>query len=43
MHQGDIYVKGIDYPLANDETKVDIEAYRFPDPDVSVRFQDVET
>ena len=43
MHQGDIYVEGIDYPLANDETNADFEAYRFADPYLSGNFQDVET
>jgi uroporphyrinogen decarboxylase len=42
MRQGDIYVEVIDYPLANAETKADIEAYHFPDPDAPGRFRDAE-
>ena len=33
MRQGDIYVEVVEYPLAYAETKADIDAYRFPDPD----------
>ena len=42
MRQGDIYVEVIEYPLAHAETKADIEAYRFPDPDAPGRFRDAE-
>ena len=42
MRQGDIYVEVIEYPLAHAETKADIEAYRFPDPDAPGRFRDTE-
>jgi uroporphyrinogen decarboxylase len=42
MRQGDIYVEVIDYPLAHAETKADIEAYSFPDPDAPGRFRDAE-
>jgi len=40
MRQGDIYVEVVDYPLARAETKADIEAYQFPDPDAPGRFRD---
>jgi uroporphyrinogen decarboxylase len=42
MRQGDIYVEVIDYPLAQAETKADIEAFSFPDPDAPGRFRDAE-
>ncbi|MGM0621785.1 MAG: uroporphyrinogen decarboxylase family protein [Bacteroidota bacterium] len=42
MRQGDIYVEVIDYPLALAETKADIEAFSFPDPDAPGRFRDAE-
>ena len=42
MRQGDIYVEVVDYPLAQAETKSDIEAYQFPDPDAPGRFRDAE-
>ena len=42
MRQGDIYVEVVDYPLAHAETKADIEAYQFPDPDAPGRFRDAE-
>jgi uroporphyrinogen decarboxylase len=42
MRQGDIYVEVVDYPLANAQTKADIDAYAFPDPDASGRFRDAE-
>ncbi len=42
MRQGDIYVEVIEYPLARAETKADVEAYRFPDPDAPGRFRDAE-
>lgn len=42
MRQGDIYVEVIEYPLAHAETKADIDAYRFPDPDAPGRFRDAE-
>ena len=43
MRQGDIYVEVVDYPLARAETKADIDAYRFPNPDAPGRFRDAET
>ncbi|HEY5511752.1 MAG TPA: uroporphyrinogen decarboxylase family protein [Prolixibacteraceae bacterium] len=42
MRQGDVYVEVLEYPLAHVETKADIEAYRFPDPDAPGRFRDAE-
>ena len=42
MRQGDIYVEVMDYPLTHAETKSDIEAYQFPDPDAPGRFRDAE-
>jgi uroporphyrinogen decarboxylase len=42
MRQGDIYVEVIDYPLANVESKADIDAFSFPDPDAPGRFRDAE-
>lgn len=42
MRQGDIYVEVVGYPLAHAETKADIEAYRFPDPDAPGRYRDAE-
>jgi uroporphyrinogen decarboxylase len=42
MRQGDIYVEVVDYPLAHAETKADIDAYHFPDPDATGRFRDTE-
>jgi uroporphyrinogen decarboxylase len=42
MRQGDIYVEVVNYPLANAETKADIQAYTFPDPDAPGRFRDAE-
>lgn len=42
MRQGDIYVEVIEYPLANAETKADIENFQFPDPDAPGRFRDAE-
>lgn len=42
MRQGDIYVEVINYPLAHAETKADIEAFSFPDPDAPGRFRDAE-
>jgi uroporphyrinogen decarboxylase len=42
MQQGDIYVEVRDYPLAHAETKADIDAYVFPDPDAPGRFRDAE-
>ncbi len=43
MRQGDVYVEVIDYPLSKAETKADVEAYSFPDPDAAGRFRDAET
>jgi uroporphyrinogen decarboxylase len=42
MRQGDIYVEVVDYPLAHAETKADIDAYHFPDPDATGRVTDTE-
>jgi uroporphyrinogen decarboxylase len=42
MRQGDIYVEVIEYPLAHAETKADIDAYQFPDPNAPGRFRDAE-
>ena len=42
MRQGAIYVEVVDYPLARAETKGDIEAFDFPDPDAPGRFRDAE-
>jgi uroporphyrinogen decarboxylase len=42
MRQGDIYVEVVDYPLAHAETKADIDAYQFPDPDAPGRYRDAE-
>jgi len=40
MRQGSIYVEVVDYPLALAETKADVDAYKFPDPDAPGRFRD---
>jgi uroporphyrinogen decarboxylase len=42
MRQGDIYVEVVDYPLANAQTKADIDAFSFPDPKAPGRFRDAE-
>ncbi len=42
MRQGDIYVEVVDYPLAHAETKIDIDAFRFPDPLAPGRYRDAE-
>jgi uroporphyrinogen decarboxylase len=42
MRQGDIYVEVVGYPLAHAETKADIDAYQFPDPDAPGRYRDAE-
>lgn len=42
MRQGDVYVEVVDYPLAYAETKADVDAYQFPDPDGPGRFRDAE-
>jgi len=42
MRMGTIYVEVIEYPLAHAETKADIDAYQFPDPDAPGRFRDAE-
>jgi uroporphyrinogen decarboxylase len=42
MRQGDIYVEVIEYPLAFAETKADIQAFSFPDPDAPGRYRDAE-
>ncbi|HBB90594.1 MAG TPA: hypothetical protein DC042_02465 [Bacteroidales bacterium] len=43
MRQGDIYVEVVGYPLAHAETRADIEAFPFPDPDAPGRYRDAET
>jgi len=43
MRQGDIYVEVIEYPLANAETKADIDAFQFPDPNAPGRYRDAES
>jgi uroporphyrinogen decarboxylase len=40
MRQGDIYVEVMGYPLANAETKEDIDNYSFPDVDAPGRYRD---
>ena len=40
MRQGDIYVEVVDYPLAFAETRGDIVAFKFPDPEAPGRFRD---
>lgn len=42
MRQGDIYVEVVDYPLANAQTKADIDDFSFPDPKAQGRFRDAE-
>ena len=42
MRQGDIYVETIGNPLASAQTKADIAAFQFPDPDAPGRFRDAE-
>jgi len=42
MRMGDIYVEVVGYPLGNAETKADIDAFRFPDPDAPGRYRDAE-
>ena len=42
MRQGAIYVEVVEYPLARAETKGDIEAFDFPDPDAPGRFRDAD-
>jgi uroporphyrinogen decarboxylase len=42
MRQGDIYVEVVDYPLCYAETKSDILAFQFPEPDAPGRFRDAE-
>ena len=42
MRQGDVYVEVVNYPLSHAETKADIDAYQFPDPDAPGRFRDAE-
>lgn len=42
MRQGDIYVEVVDYPLAHVQTKADLEAFQFPDPDSPGRYRDAE-
>jgi uroporphyrinogen decarboxylase len=42
MRQGDIYVEVVDYPLAQAQTKLDIENYSFPEIDAPGRFRDAE-
>ena len=42
MRQGDIYVEVVDYPLAQANSKADIDRFRFPDPFAPGRYRDVE-
>ena len=42
MRQGDIYVEVVDYPLANAQTKEDVDNYKFPEVDAPGRFRDAE-
>ena len=42
MRQGDIYVEVVGYPLANAQTKADIDAFTFPDPYAPGRYRDAE-
>jgi uroporphyrinogen decarboxylase len=42
MRQGDIYVEVIEYPLANAETKSDIDNFKFPDPLAPGRYRDAD-
>ncbi len=42
MRQGSIYVEVVEYPLAHVQTKADIDAYEFPDPDAPGRYRDAE-
>ena len=42
MRQGDIYVEVVDYPLANAQSKSDIDNFTFPDPDAPGRYRDAE-
>lgn len=42
MRQGSIYVEVVDYPLANAETKADIDNFKFPDPLAPGRYRDAE-
>lgn len=42
MRQGSIYVEVVDYPLAHAETKADVDAYQFPDPNAPGRYRDAE-
>lgn len=43
MRQGDIYVEVVDYPLAQAQTKSDIDSYVFPEVDAPGRFRDAGT
>ncbi|MEI6337204.1 MAG: uroporphyrinogen decarboxylase family protein [Verrucomicrobiota bacterium] len=43
MRQGTLYVDIVDNPLAHAETKADIDAYSFPDPDALGRYEDAES
>ena len=42
MRQGQVYVEVVGYPLANAQTKADIDAYQFPDPYAPGRYRDAE-
>ena len=42
MRMGDIYVEVLEYPLANAETKADIDNFSFPEPYAPGRFRDAE-
>ena len=42
MRQGDIYVEVVGYPLADAQTKADIDAFTLPDPCAPGRYRDAE-
>ena len=42
MRQGPIYVDVVGYPLAEAQTKADVDAYHFPDPADPSRYKEVE-
>ncbi len=42
MRQGSLYVEVVEYPLPHAQTKADIDAYSFPDPDAPGRYRDAK-
>jgi len=42
MRQGSIYVEVVEYPLADVQSKADIDTWSFPDPDAPGRYRDAE-